>query len=251
MTTALRARGLEKRFGGFVANGRIDLELPRGARHALIGPNGAGKTTFINLLTGALSPTGGDVFLGEERVTTLSPHERVKRGLVRTFQINTLFPRLTVLESVVLAVCASRGLTHVWYRAVAKEHEAIAEAHALLALLRLSGEADTAVRELAYGKQRLVEIALALATRPSILLLDEPAAGIPSHASAELFEVIAALPRDVSILLIEHDMDIVFRFAEWITVLANGTVLAEGSPAAIAADARVREVYLGEAAAHG
>jgi len=246
VTAALRAQGLTKRFGGFVANSDVTLVLPPGARHALIGPNGAGKTTLINLLTGVLAPTSGDVFLGEERVTSLPQHARVKRGLARTFQINTLFPGLTVLESVVLAVCGGRGTTRLWYRTVAERHEEIAEARALLERLLLASEADKPVRELAYGKQRLVEIALALATKPSILILDEPAAGIPSHASLELFGVIAALPRDVSILFIEHDVDIVFRFAERVTVLANGSVLAEGTPGEISADRRVREVYLGE-----
>ncbi len=247
MTDVLRARALSKRFSGFVANDGVDLRLPRGARHALIGPNGAGKTTLINLLTGGLAPTAGDVFLGEERVTGLSQHERVKRGLTRTFQINTLFPGLTVLESVVLAICERQGLTRVWHQTVARQHEAIAEARELLRELELSSEADAVTGRLAYGKQRLVEIALALATRPSVLLLDEPAAGIPSEASRELFGVLERLPPDVSVLLIEHDMDIVFRFAEHITVLANGKVLAAGPPEAIAADPRVREVYLGEA----
>jgi branched-chain amino acid transport system ATP-binding protein len=222
------------------------LELARGARHALIGPNGAGKTTLINLLTGVIAPTSGDIFFGDACVTRMPQHERVKCGLVRTFQINTLFPGLTVLESVALAVFGGKGETHVWQRTVAQRREAIAEARELLERLLLSSEANTLVSRLAYGKQRLVEIALALATKPSILLLDEPAAGIPSPASVELFNVIARLPRDVSILFIEHDVDIVFRFAERITVLASGSVLAEGTPGEIAADARVREVYLGE-----
>jgi branched-chain amino acid transport system ATP-binding protein len=247
VTFTLRTHGLSKSFGAFAANSDINLRLARGARHALIGPNGAGKTTLINLLSGALTPTNGEVFLDEQRVTHLPQHERVRRGLVRTFQINTLFPGLSVLESVVLAICARKGMTRVWHRTVAQQREEIAEARELVGSLGLHEEANALVRQLAYGKQRLVEIALALATRPAILLLDEPAAGIPSHASAELFEVVARLPRDVSILLIEHDMDIVFRFAEQITVLASGSVLAEGSPEAIAADPRVREVYLGEA----
>jgi branched-chain amino acid transport system ATP-binding protein len=247
MTLALRTEQLSKSFDGFLANGGIDLELPQGARHALIGPNGAGKTTFINLLTGVLSPTSGDVFLGDEQVTALAQHERVKRGITRTFQINKLFPGLTVLESVVLAICERRGLTRVWYRPVAEQRDAIEEARELLGHLSLLREPDVVTKQLAYGKQRLLEIALALATRPSILLLDEPAAGIPSEASAELFEVLGRLPREVSILLIEHDMDIVFRFAERITVLAGGSVLAEGTPHEIAAEPRVREVYLGEA----
>jgi branched-chain amino acid transport system ATP-binding protein len=248
MNSALRAQGLTKRFGGFVANSGIDLELPVGARHALIGPNGAGKTTFVNLLTGVLPPTSGDVFLGHQRVTPLSQHERVRRGMARTFQLNTLFPGLTVLESVVLAICARKGLTRVWHKTVAQRREEIEEARELLGRLLLLREAAAITRRLSYGKQRLVEIALALATRPKILLLDEPAAGIPTHERAEMLGVIERLPQDVAILLIEHDMDIVFRFAARITVLASGSVLAEGSPQEIAANPRVREVYLGEAA---
>jgi branched-chain amino acid transport system ATP-binding protein len=247
MTTALRTAGLSKAFGGFVANSDITLAFPRGARHALIGPNGAGKTTLINLLTGALRPSAGDVFLGDERITALPQHERVKRGMTRTFQINTLFAGLTVLESVVLAICERDGGAGVWYRTVASRRDEIAEAQALLQTLRLAAEANTLTRNLPYGKQRLTEIALALATKPSILLLDEPAAGIPAGESAELLAAIAALPKDVTILFIEHDMELVFRFAERITVLVGGKVLTEGTPAEIAADPRVREVYLGEA----
>jgi branched-chain amino acid transport system ATP-binding protein len=247
MTSALRTAGLSKHWGGFKANDGIDLSLPAGARHALIGPNGAGKTTLINLLTGVYAPTAGEVFLGGENITRLPQHQRVKRGMTRTFQINTLFPGLTVLESVVLAICERTGTAGHWLGTVAGRREEIAEAESLLASLRLDGEAGVRTRQLPYGKQRLVEIALALATKPGVLLLDEPAAGIPSGESAELFNVLGALPAEVSILLIEHDMGLVFRFAERITVLVGGRVLTEGTPAEIAADARVKEVYLGEA----
>jgi branched-chain amino acid transport system ATP-binding protein len=243
---ALRTEGLTKRWGLFHANSDVSLTLRSGARHALIGPNGAGKTTLINLLSGALEPSAGQVFLEGEDITRLPQHLRVKRGMTRTFQINTLFAGLTVLESVLLAICERKGLQGRMFSTLASLHPEIEEAQALLATLRLARDADTPTRSLAYGRQRLVEIALALATGPRVLLLDEPAAGIPSAESAELFEVIAALPRDVTILFIEHDMSLVFRFAEWITVLAGGEVLAEGTPAQIAADARVREVYLGE-----
>jgi branched-chain amino acid transport system ATP-binding protein len=244
---ALSTTGLSKHFGAFKANSDVTLSFAQGARHALIGPNGAGKTTLINLLTGVLPPTSGEVFLGDERITALPPHERVKRGLTRTFQINTLFPGLTVLESVVLAICERKGSAGVWYRTAAAQREEIDEAQALLQQLRLASEANALTRNLAYGKQRLIEIALALAAKPRILLLDEPAAGIPAGESTELFAAIAALPADVTIVFIEHDMELVFRFAERITVLVGGKVLTEGSPAEIAADARVREVYLGEA----
>jgi branched-chain amino acid transport system ATP-binding protein len=245
--TSLRTAGLSRHWGGFKANDGIDLSLPAGARHALIGPNGAGKTTLINLLTGVYAPTAGEVFLGGENITRLPQHQRVKRGMTRTFQINTLFPGLTVLESVVLAICERTGSAGHWLGTVAGRREEIAEAEVLLASLRLDGEAGVLTRKLPYGKQRLVEIALALATKPRVLLLDEPAAGIPSGESAELFNVLGALPAEVSILLIEHDMGLVFRFAQRITVLVGGRVLTEGTPAEIAADARVKEVYLGEA----
>ena len=247
MTAALRTQGLSKRWGAFDANSDVSLAFAPGARHALIGPNGAGKTTFINLLTGVFPPTAGDVFLGNDNITGLSQHERVKRGMTRTFQINTLFPGLTVLESVILAVCERQGSAGIWHRTVARERDAAAEANALLETLQLTRERDERTRNLAYGKQRLLEIALALATKPAILLLDEPAAGIPSAESAELFGVIAGLPRDVTIVFIEHDMELVFRFAERITVLVAGKVLTEAAPAEVAADPRVREVYLGEA----
>jgi branched-chain amino acid transport system ATP-binding protein len=247
MSVALRTQALSKAFGSFMANADVSLAFEAGARHALIGPNGAGKTTFINLLTGFLAPTSGEVYLGEERITGLPQHARVKRGMTRTFQINTLFPGLTVLESVVLACCEREGRGDVWWRTVAFERTAIEEARQILGQLRLDRDADTLTRALPYGKQRLLEIALALATRPSVLLLDEPGAGIPAAESAELFNVIAQLPREVTIVFIEHDMNLVFRFAERITVLVGGAVLTEGTPEEIARDPRVREVYLGEA----
>ena len=250
MTQVLRTQGLSKHWGDFKANHDVTLSFAPGARHALIGPNGAGKTTFINLLTGVYAPTSGDVFLGDDRITALAQHQRVKRGVTRTFQITTLFPGLTVLESMVLAINERKGRARIWWKTVASCRAEVDEAMQILRSLRLEGEADSETRSLAYGKQRVIEIALALATRPSILLLDEPAAGIPAAESAELFGVLAGLPRDVTVLFIEHDMDLVFRFAERITVLVGGTVLVEGTPEEIARDKRVKEVYLGEAA-HG
>ncbi len=247
MTAVLQTRGLVRRFGGFVATDDVSLSVEQGARHALIGPNGAGKTTLINLLTGFLEPSAGEVFLRGENVTRLSQHRRVRRGLVRTFQINRLFAELTVLESVTLAVCERRG--HCWnaWRPLGAYLPALEEAAALLSRLGLADVAHARTRSLAYGRQRLIEIALALAARPQVLLLDEPAAGVPAGESRELLEAIARLPRDVTILLIEHDMDLVFRFAERISVLVGGRLLAEGVPHAIASDPRVKQVYLGEA----
>ncbi|MCZ7660007.1 MAG: ABC transporter ATP-binding protein [Xanthobacteraceae bacterium] len=244
---ALATRGLDKRFGSLLVAGDIELALPRGARYALIGPNGAGKTTLINLMTGMLRPDAGQILLGGEDITALPPQARVKRGLVRTFQINTLFPHLTALEAVTLAVCERRGQAGQWWQGLGRHRATVEEAYEILASLRLSGEAHHVTRELAYGKQRLLEIALALATRPKVLLLDEPAAGVPKEESAELFTVIASLSQDIAVLFIEHDMNVVFRFASRIIVMVGGRILLEGRPDEIAADPRVREVYLGGA----
>jgi branched-chain amino acid transport system ATP-binding protein len=246
----LQTRDLVKKFAGFVATDHVNLNVAAGARHALIGPNGAGKTTLINLLTGFLEPTAGTVILNGEDVTRRAQHQRVKLGLARTFQINRLFADMTVLESVTMAVCERRGIGARFWRPVAAHAEAVDDAAALLTRLRLLDAAHIRTKDLAYGKQRLVEIALALAAGPSVLLLDEPAAGVPTAESRELLETIAQLPKDVSIVLIEHDMDLVFRFADRISVLVGGAILTEGEPAAIAADPRVQEVYLGEEASH-
>jgi branched-chain amino acid transport system ATP-binding protein len=250
MNPALRTDGLSKSFGGLAAVSGVSLSIPVGARHALIGPNGAGKTTLINLLTGVLEPSAGDVFLNEERITHLGQHRRVKRGLARTYQINTLFPGLTVAESVLLAILERKGLAARWMKPVASYRAENDEARSLLATLKLERDAGRRTAELAYGRQRLVEIALALATRPKILLLDEPAAGIPSSESVEVLGAVAALPEDVTVLFIEHDMGLVFRFARRITVLVGGRVLTEGAPDEIARDPQVKAVYLGKDA-HG
>jgi len=244
---ALRTFRLGKHFGGIRAVSDVSLRFMQGERHAIIGPNGAGKTTLINLLTGVLRPSEGDVFLGDERITRLRPEERVKRGLARTFQINNLFPDLTVLQSVLLPICEHHGVaTKAWRHLDACSAE-IALAREILAKLNLRHIEGEPVRELAYGQQRLVEIALALACKPSILLLDEPAAGVPRGESEALFHAIASLPGEVTLLFIEHDIDLVFRFAQRITVLVSGAVLTEGTPHEIARDSRVRQVYLGNA----
>jgi branched-chain amino acid transport system ATP-binding protein len=245
MTAALRTVGLHKSFGSLVVAQDVAITLPQGARYALIGPNGAGKTTLINLITGTLRPDSGQITLGEEDITTLEPHHRVRRGLARTFQINTLFPDLEPLEAVTLAVCERLGVADVWWRRLAGFGAAVDEAHDILASLKLDTVCYRATRELAYGQQRLLEIALALATRPKVLLLDEPAAGVPRQEGGELFEAIANLPSDITVLFIEHDMEVVFRFASRVIVMVGGRLLLEGTPAEIAADPRVREVYLG------
>jgi branched-chain amino acid transport system ATP-binding protein len=246
-TSALSTRGLDKSFGSLVVASDIALDLPLGERYALIGPNGAGKTTLINLITGMLKPDKGQIFLGESEITTLAPDERVKSGLVRTFQINTLFPHLSALEAVTLAVCERRGYAGSWWRKLPAYADAVEEAYAILQSLRLAASCYRPTYELAYGQQRLLEIALALATKPKVLLLDEPAAGVPQQESAELFSVIANLSQEIAVLFIEHDMNVVFRFAHRIIVMVGGRILLQGTPKEIAADARVREVYLGGA----
>ncbi len=243
--STLSTQGLGIQFGAFRAVNDVNLNIEPGARQALIGPNGAGKTTLINLLTGVYRPTAGRIVLGGEDITALSCDQRARIGLVRTFQINTLFPSLTPLLSVVLAISERDGLGATWWRPLTRCTAAFDEAHALLARLRLDSLAETPVSELAYGKQRLLEIALAMAAKPRILLLDEPAAGVPEGESGELFEVVAELPEDISVLFIEHDMDLVFRFSNRISVLVAGEILTEGTPAEISNDPRVREVYLG------
>jgi branched-chain amino acid transport system ATP-binding protein len=225
----------------------VSLALPKGVRYALIGPNGAGKTTLINLITGMVASDSGAILLGDEDITRLRPHQRVRRGLARTFQINTLFPHLTALESVTLSVLEREGHAHNWWRALRSFSAATDEAAAILKSLGLENAIQKETRELAYGQQRLLEIALALATRPRVLLLDEPAAGVPKGESAELFAAVEGLSSDLTVLFIEHDMDVVFRFASRILVMVGGRILVEGAPQEIARDERVREVYLGAA----
>ena len=247
MASALETQRLCKSFGALTVADNIDFRLAPGARHALIGPNGAGKTTFVNMLTGAIRPSSGRILLGGEDVTKVSQAARVQRGLGRTFQITTLFRKLPVLDNVALGVAErQRASRHMW-RPASRHAEIKDEAMALLATLGLADDARTRVEDLPYGRQRLVEIAIALGLKPKVLLLDEPAAGVPSHDSGRILEVLGSLPADIAILIIEHDMDLVFRFASRITVLVQGQILVEGTPPEIAADRRVRDVYLGEA----
>jgi len=246
MSAVLETRNLVKKFGGFLATNDVSLSVQRGARHALIGPNGAGKTTLINLLTGALKPTSGRVILEGEDITGLPAYRRVRRGLARTFQVNQLFPDFTPLEAVVLAISERKKQgAHAWKPLVA-HHEAVDEAAALLERFGLSDVMGERTSRLPYGKQRLLEIALAFAARPRVLLLDEPAAGVPEEERHEVLAIVRDLPSDVTVLLIEHDMDLVFSFAERISVLVSGALFTEGTVAEIAADRRVKAVYLGE-----
>ncbi len=244
--TALTARGLNKSFGSLIVAADVELTLPAGVRYALIGPNGAGKTTLINLITGMLQPDAGHILLGPADITALPPYQRVRLGLTRTYQINSLFPHLTSLEAVTLAVCERRRVAQTWWRQLTAYRHEIDEAYDILAALMLNSACHRVTRELPYGQQRLLEIALALATRPKVLLLDEPAAGVPRDESKDLFAAIAGLSRDITVLFIEHDMDLVFRFASRVIVMVGGRVLVEGTPAEIASDPRVRAVYLGK-----
>jgi branched-chain amino acid transport system ATP-binding protein len=249
MSYALETTGLYRRFGGLTATNDVSLRLRRGARHALIGPNGAGKTTLINLLTGVLAPSAGRILLEGDDITRLRPDRRVRRGLVRTFQINQLFAELTPLMTVGLAVSRRLGLdTQIW-RPIGSRAEVIEQAVEVLERFGLVGVMNQRTGTLPYGRQRLLEIALAVACGPRVLLLDEPAAGVPEGERDAILAGVAALPDDVTVLLIEHDMDLVFRFAERISVLVNGAMLTEGTPAEVAADPQVRAVYLGTA--HG
>lgn len=242
----LETRSLCKSFGALTVADRIDFRLEAGARHALIGPNGAGKTTFVNLLTGLIAPSSGRVLLAGEDVTGLAQAGRVKRGLGRTFQINTLFRDMSVLDNVALGVAERHGVANRFWRPASAQKAVREEAMALLAELGIADDAARRVLDLPYGKQRLVEIAIALGLHPKVLLLDEPAAGVPSMESERILESLDALPKDIAILIIEHDMDLVFRFARRITVLVQGEVLCEGTPQQIADDERVHRVYLGE-----
>jgi branched-chain amino acid transport system ATP-binding protein len=246
----LETRALSRNFGALMAVQDIHFRLDAGARHALIGPNGAGKTTFINLLTGALRPTDGQVFLKQRDVTEAPEAQRVKLGIARTFQINRLFRGLTVLENVYIAVSERVGAAPSMFRPAGARTDVIEEAMHLIARLKLEKDASHRVFELPYGRQRLVEIAIALGLRPEVLLLDEPAAGVPSAESHIILDAIGDLSPDIGVLIIEHDMDVVFRFAERITVMVGGRVFAEGTPGEIAADPGVRAVYLGKSG-HG
>ncbi len=242
----LETIGLEKRFGGILAAQDVNLSVKRGARHALIGPNGAGKTTVINLLTGVLKPTAGRIMLEGRDITDVVPHQRVRFGMTRTFQINQLFLDLTPLESIGLVVSERLGTGADWWRLVGTKPAVIDEIVEIVERFRLADVMHERTAILPYGKQRLLEIALAFACRPRVLLLDEPAAGVPEAERQELLATIEALPAEVTVLLIEHDMDLVFSFADRISVLVNGTLFVDGAPEEVANDPRVKAVYLGE-----
>jgi branched-chain amino acid transport system ATP-binding protein len=246
MEALLETAGLSRAFGGLVAVRDVTFSLPEGAREALIGPNGAGKTTFINLLTGVLPPSSGTIRFAGEDISRLAAHARVRRGIARTFQINQLFDDMTPLEAVMLAILEREGQADSVARPLWRQTRIVDEAAALLARCNLADAMDRRTAEIAYGRRRQLEIALALACRPRLLLLDEPAAGVPQGERQQIMAMVAALPRDVAVLLIEHDMDLVFRFAERIAVLVGGALMVHDAPEKVAADPRVREAYLGE-----
>jgi branched-chain amino acid transport system ATP-binding protein len=246
VTVALEVQQLNRSFGALEVTRDVNLVLERGARRALIGPNGAGKTTLVNLITGALTPSSGHVLLDGDDITATSQAERARRGLARTFQINQLFRGLSVLENICMAIGERDGNNDNMWRSAGAKRVVIDEALDHLDSLELTGDSLKLVRELPYGRQRLVEIAIALAQKPRVLLLDEPAAGVPSSESHLILDVVAALDPDIAILIIEHDMDVVFRFAKHITVMVQGAVFTEGTPEQIMANEDVRAVYLGQ-----
>ena len=251
MTVVLETRNLIKRFGAFAATNKVSLVVERGARQALIGPNGAGKTTLINLLTGVLEPSSGSVILDGEDITKLPSHQRVRRGIVRTFQINQLFNELTPLQSLALTVSNQLGISGRIWQALGRDERVAQRCDELLRQFHLDDVQDQKVSLLAYGKRRQLEIATALACNPRVLLLDEPVAGVPEGERQEIFDIVNALPAEVTVLLIEHDMDLVFNFARTVSVLVNGALFAEGDVQSISNDPRVKAVYLGEGTPHG
>ena len=245
MTALLQVESLDKHFGGLHVTRDVSLTLQAGDRLALIGPNGAGKTTLVNLISGVIAPSAGRVSLGGRDVTAWGQAQRVRAGLARTFQLTTLAPQLPVQRQVEMALFEREGLTGRFWRAIDGYPLLAAEAQALLASLGMGALAGLATESLAYGQQRLVELALALALRPKVLLLDEPMAGVPQGEGQRLLDALDALPASLAVLIIEHDMDLVFRLARRILVLAEGAVLAEGTPEAIRKHPEVRSAYLG------
>ena len=245
----LDVRAVSKHFGGVYALNNASLSVARGEVHALIGPNGAGKTTLIHVLSGALPLDGGQVVFDGADLVKRPMHERVTLGLARSYQITNIFKRLTVLDNVAMAVQSRArdwGTSFSFWKPFSLDSAIIDEAHALLAQVSLTGMATRLGGQLSHGEQRSLEVALALATKPKLLLLDEPMAGMGSEESERMVELIEHLAQRVTILLVEHDMDAVFRLADRISVLVGGTVIASGSPEAIRADAEVRRAYLGD-----
>jgi len=240
---ALRLQNLRKSFGGLPAISDVSLEVAPGERRLIIGPNGAGKTTLFNLVTGDLPRDAGNVVLFEENVTRLAPHHRVHRGLARTYQIITLFPKDTLEHNIALSLLGLSKLRWNAFRSF--DADLYVEARAVLARVGLEHLAKRGIAEVAYGDKRRVEIAMALAQKPRVLLLDEPLAGLSREERATVKQLIAGIPREVTVVMIEHDMDTALDMAERITVLHYGRVIVEGTRAEVVADPKTREVYLG------
>jgi branched-chain amino acid transport system ATP-binding protein len=237
---------VSKRFGGVVATDRVTLDVAQGEVHALIGPNGAGKTTLVGQISGALATDAGGIsFLGSD-ITKAKQHERVKAGLARSYQITSIFKRFSVLDNLALAVQARSGSSFSFWRPVAAEAALFEEARAIAAEVGLSEKTSSLAATLAHGEQRALEVGLALATHPKLVLLDEPMAGMGPEESARMISLIGRVRAQVTVLLVEHDMDAVFRLADRITVMVNGRVIATGSPEEIRADTEVRRAYLGD-----
>ena len=242
---ALEARGLRKAFGALEVTRDVSLLLPRGARHAVVGPNGSGKTTLFNLLAGELLPDRGEVLIGGRDVTRLPPNLRARAGLARSFQKSNLFPDLTVRESLAVALTIGDRRGGTFWRRFDRSPGLLAAADRLAQRVRLEGARDAAVRTLPYGAQRQLEVGLALAIAPKVLLLDEPTAGMSAEETRAMTALIAALPRDIAVLIVEHDMEVVFEIAERITVLDYGGVLIEGTPEEVRRSEIVQQRYLG------
>jgi branched-chain amino acid transport system ATP-binding protein len=242
----LELRAVSKRFGGVVATDDITLDVVRGEVHALIGPNGAGKTTLIGQISGVLATETGRILFNGADITRAPAHARVAAGLARSYQITSIFRRYSVLDNLALAVQARSGSSFRFWRPVTLERALFEEARAIGAEIGLQQRLNTVAATLAHGEQRALEVALALATRPQLVLLDEPMAGMGPPESRAMIELIQRIRSRVTVLLVEHDMDAVFRLADRITVLVNGRVVASGAPAAIRVDPAVRQAYLGE-----
>jgi branched-chain amino acid transport system ATP-binding protein len=241
----LRVEDLRKNFGGITALAGVTFGVEAGSRQAIIGPNGAGKSTLFNLIAGELPPSGGQVYLDDQDITGLTVYERANLGLGHTFQRNNLFLGLTTFENVRLAVQHHRGITKHYFRP-AKQFEGVnREAEHVLARVGLTDQRDNVVTTLAYGQQRALEVALALATEPKVLLLDEPTAGMSPAETKEMMTLIESLPPPLTMLIVEHDMDVVFSLADRITVLHHGQTICTGTPAEVRADPLVKEIYLG------
>ena len=242
----LSLSNLGKRFGGVVAVDRVSLSVAAGEVHALIGPNGAGKTTLIGLISGALAADSGEIsFLGKP-VTRLQPHQRVRAGLARSYQITSIFRRFSVLDNLALAVQARSGSSFSFWRPVASESGLFDEARSIAGQIGLGQKVEVEATRLSHGEQRALEVGLALATRPQLVLLDEPMAGMGPEESRRMIELISRIRSEVTVLLVEHDMDAVFRLADRISVMVNGRLIATGTPPEIKANEEVKKAYLGD-----